>query len=89
MKKKIHMDVPISNESTLKLHYSGSKSFQFNNIKSMQLERTNWINVTSWRRHGLIVHCWKKIPLKELFIELFRKGKKYNWIKNSCLLFFT
>lgn len=56
-KKKKHVDVAIMKESTLRLHYSGSKSFQFNNIKSMQLDRTNQINVTSWWRHGLIVHC--------------------------------
>lgn len=46
-KNQRHVDVQIIKESTLRLHYSGSKSFQFNNIKSMQLERTNWINVTS------------------------------------------
>lgn len=46
-KKQRHVDVPVRKESTLRLHYNGSKNFQFNNIKSMQLERTNWINVTS------------------------------------------
>lgn len=46
--KQRHVDVPFVKESTLRLHYSGSNSLQFNNIKSMQLERTNSINVTSW-----------------------------------------